>query len=317
VTDANVVLGYMNPESIADSTLRIDREAAWTAIKTNLADPLRLEVLQTAYGIVQVANATMMRALRAVSTERGRDPREFTLIAFGGAGPIHAAELAASLGMRQVYVPLLPGLFSALGLLLADFRHDYVRSVALALEAVDPATILQRYAEMEETARAELAQEGVPAAVVHCERQVDLKYGYQISELTLPFPADTAPADLRTRLAQLFTEAHQQAFGYSRDDPIEVVSLRLRATAVATRLQFADLARHITTNGHATLSAPVRQAYFGPRHGVQAAPIRQRGDIGAEESGPLIVEEPDTTVVVPPGWTIQRDVLGNLVLRAA
>ncbi len=316
VTDADVVLGYMNPESIADSTLRIDREAAWTAIKTNLADPLGLEVLQTAYGIVQVANATMMRALRAVSTERGRDPREFTLIAFGGAGPIHAAELAASLGMRQVYVPLLPGLFSALGLLLADFRHDYVRSVALALEAVDPATILQHYTEMEETARAELAQEGVPAAAVHCERQVDLKYGYQISELTLPFPAETAPADLRTSLAQLFTEAHQQAFGYSRDDPIEVVSLRLRATAVATRLQFADLARHSATNGHATLSALVRQAYFGPSHGLQTAPIRRRGDIGAEENGPLIVEEPDTTVVVPPGWTIQRDVLGNLVLRA-
>jgi N-methylhydantoinase A len=208
-------------------------------------------------------------------------------------------------------------LFSALGLLLADFRHDYVRSVALALEAVDPATILQRYTEMEETARAELAQEGVPAAAVRCERQVDLKYGYQISELTLPFPANTAPADLRTMLAQLFTEAHQQAFGYSRDDPIEVVSLRLRATAVATRLQFADLARHSATNGRATLSALVRQAYFGPSHGLQTAPIRRRGGIGAEENGPLIVEEPDTTVVVPPGWTIQRDVLGNLVLRAA
>jgi len=315
VTDANVVLGYMNPESIAGSTLRIDREAAWAAIQNTLADPLGLEVLQTAYGIVQVANATMMRALRAVSTERGRDPREFTLIAFGGAGPIHAAELAASLGMRQVYVPLFPGLFSALGLLLADFRHDHVRSVALALEAIDAEAILQHYAELEEMARTELAQEGVPATAVHCERQVDLKYGYQISELTLPFPADTAPANLQAVLARLFTEAHHQAFGYSRDDPIEVVSLRLRATATATRLQFADLARHVATQGRATSSAPVRQAYFGPRHGLQAAPIRRRDDVGTEESGPLIVEEPDTTVVVPPGWTIRRDAWGNLVLK--
>jgi N-methylhydantoinase A len=315
VTDANVVLGYMNPESIAGSTLRIDREAAWAAIKTKLADPLDLEVLQAAYGIVQVANATMMRALRAVSTERGRDPREFTLIAFGGAGPIHAAELAASLGIRQVYAPLFPGLFSALGLLLADFRHDYVRSVALGLEAVDPATILQRYAEMEETARAELMQEGIPAAAVRCERQVDLKYGYQISELTLPFPVDTPPAELRAVLARLFTEAHQQAFGYSRDDPIELVNLRLRATAGATRLQFADLAQHMATGGRAIPTAPVRQAYFGPKHGLQATAIRQRGDIGAEENGPLIIEEPDTTVVVPPGWTIRRDTLGNLVLK--
>jgi N-methylhydantoinase A len=316
VTDANVVLGYMNPESIAGSTLRIDREAAWTAIKNKLANPLGLEVLQTAYGIVQVANATMMRALRAVSTERGRDPREFTLVAFGGAGPIHAAELAASLGIRQVYVPLYPGLFSALGLLLADFRHDYVRSVALALEAIDPETILRRYAELEELARTELIQEGIPATAVRCERQVDLKYGYQISELTLPFPADGDSADLRTLLAQLFTEAHQQAFGYSRDDQIEVVSLRLRATAKATHLQFAELARHGSTPERATSAASVRQAYFGPRHGLQTAPIRQRDDISAAEPGPLIVEEPDTTVVVPPGWTIQRDATGNLVLRA-
>src|SRR5262245_46990391 len=218
VTDANVVLGYMNPESIAGSTLHIDREAAWTAIKTKLADPLGLEVLQTAYGITQVANATMMRALRAVSTERGRDPREFALIAFGGAGPIHAAELAGSLGMKQVYVPIFPGLFSALGLLLADFRHDYVRSAVLPLSKVDPATILRLYEEMEEGARAEMRLEGVSEATVQFERWVDLKYGYQISELTLPFPTDIAATGLRSALTRLFTEAHQREFGYSRED---------------------------------------------------------------------------------------------------
>ena len=315
VTDANVALGYMNPQSIAGSTLRIDREAAWTAIKKKLADPLGLEVMQTAYGITQVANAAMMRALRAVSTERGRDPREFTLIAFGGAGPIHAAELAASLGMTQVYVPLFPGLFSALGLLLADYRHDYVRSVALALEAVDPEVVMHLYTEMEETARAEMVQEGVPATAVQFARQVDLKYGYQISEITLPFPSDTSFADLRAVLARLFTEAHQREFGYSRDDPIELVSLRLRATAVASRLRFTDLVQQIPKEGSAALSSAVRQAYFGPKHGLQESPIRRRGDIEKEESGPLIVEEPDTTVVVPPGWTIHRDGFGNLVLR--
>ncbi len=315
VTDANVALGYMNPQSIAGSTLRIDREAAWTAIKKKLADPLGLEVMQTAYGITQVANAAMMRALRAVSTERGRDPREFTLIAFGGAGPIHAAELAASLGMTQVYVPLFPGLFSALGLLLADYRHDYVRSVALALEAVDPEVVMHLYTEMEETARAEMVQEGVPATAVQFARQVDLKYGYQISEITLPFPSDTSFADLRAVLARLFTEAHQREFGYSRDDPIELVSLRLRATAVASRLRFTDLVQQIPKEGSVALSSAVRQAYFGPKHGLQESPIRRRGDIEKEESGPLIVEEPDTTVVVPPGWTIHRDGFGNLVLR--
>ncbi len=316
VTDANVVLGYMNPDSIADSTLRINRDAAWNAITEKLASPLRLDPLQAAYGITQVANATMMRALRAVSTERGRDPREFALIAFGGAGPIHAAELAGSLGMKQVYVPLYPGLFSALGLLLADFRHDYLRSVVLPLPKVDPAVILQLYREMEEGARAELRREGVPEAAVQFERWVDLKYGYQISELTLPFPADTSVTELRSALARLFTEAHHREFGYSREDPIELVSLRIRATATATRLRFADLMHAQGQNGHGGSSAPTRQAYFGPRHGSLTTPIHKRGDIDKPMSGPLIVEEPDTTVVVPPGWQIQRDELGNLRLTA-
>ena len=139
VTDANVVLGYMNPEAIAGATLAIDRQAAWTAVEQKIAQPLNVEVLAAAYGITQVANATMMRALRAVSTERGRDPRDFTLIAFGGAGPMHAAALADSLSTTQVQIPLYPGLFSAFGLLLADYRHDYIRSVAVALGPARPA----------------------------------------------------------------------------------------------------------------------------------------------------------------------------------
>ena len=316
VTDANVVLGYMNPERLADSTLRINRDAALTAIKEKLAVPLRLDPLQAAYGITQVANATMMRALRAVSTERGRDPREFALIAFGGAGPIHAAELARSLGMKQVYVPVLPGLFSALGLLLADFRHDYLHSVALPLSQIDSAAMLRLYGEMEEGARAELQQEGVPATAVQFERWVDLKYGYQISELTLPFPSDAAAADLRSSLGRLFTEAHHREFGYSREDPIELVSVRLRATAIATRLRFAEVMHSHSQHGHGRASASTRQAYFGQRHGLLMTPIHARGDINKPINGPLIVEEPDTTVVVPPEWQIQRDRLENLILIA-
>src|SRR5215510_4387215 len=166
VTDANVVLGYMNPEAIAGSTLRINRQAAWEAIERRIAGPLKLEVLPAAYGMTLVANATMMRALRAVSTERGRDPREFTLIAFGGAGPIHAAALAESLGISRVLIPLFPGLFSALGLLLADYRHDYIRSIATILNAVDPQSILRQYEELEATAQEELGQEGVSPASI-------------------------------------------------------------------------------------------------------------------------------------------------------
>jgi len=313
VTDANVVLGYMNPEAIAGSTLRINRQAAWEAIERQLAGPLKLDVLRAAYGITQVANAAMMRALRAVSTERGRDPREFTLIAFGGAGPIHAAALAESLGISRVQIPLFPGLFSALGLLLADYRHDYIRSVALALDRVDPQAIVRQYEELEAAAREELLQEGVAAGAIRFERQVDLKYGYQVSELTLSFPSAAKFADLRTELARLFTAAHKQAFGYDRDDAIELVNLRLRALASAGRMRFTDLVAPLSAaeqEQHAS-----RQAYFGPIHGTLETPVRHRADISGEQAGPLIVEEPDTTVVVPPGWLVRQDKYGNLILR--
>ncbi len=316
VTDANVVLGYMNPEAIAGATLPINRQAAWEAIESRLAGPLKLDVLRAAYGITQVANATMMRALRAVSTERGHDPREFTLLAFGGAGPIHAAALAESLAISRVLVPLFPGLFSALGLLLADYRHDYIRSVASPLDTVDPQAIMQHYEELETSARAELLHEGVTAEAIRCERQVDLKYGYQVSELTLPFPTEGKPADLRSSLAQLFTAAHRHAFGYDRDDAIELVTLRLRAFASAGRVRFTELVSG-AANGSDQGKGSSRSAYFGPTFGTQETAISRRADIVGERAGPLIVEEPDTTVVVPPGWTVQRDTYGNLVLTKA
>jgi len=316
VTDANVVLGYMNPEAIAGSSLAIDRQAAWDVIQQKIARPLNLDVLPAAYGITQVANATMMRALRAVSTERGRDPREFTLMAFGGAGPIHAAELAESLRMTQVQIPLYPGLFSALGLLLADYRHDYLRSVALALDQIDPQAILKEYEVLESNARIELTQEGIAADRVRFERQIDLKYGYQVAEMTLPFP-EVSLDELRPDLAELFTQAHRQAFGYDRDDSIELVSLRLRALASAGQLRFSDLIgqtpqypQDANTNGTPT----TRSAYFGPDVGACETAIYRRADLTQEQPGPLIVEEPDTTVVVPPGWRIQRDAHANLTM---
>ena len=319
VTDANVVLGYMNPDAIAGATLTIDRQAAWTAIEQKIARPLDMEVQAAAYGITQVANATMMRALRAVSTERGRDPRAFTLVAFGGAGPMHAAALADSLSMTRVQIPLYPGLFSALGLLLADYRHDYIRSVALALDQVAPRTVLRQYEELETQARAELVQEGIAADQVRFERQVDLKYGYQVAELTLPFP-EVSEDDMQDRLAHLFTEAHRQAFGYDRADTIELVSVRLRALASSGHLRFTDLTGadgHGSGSDAASPSAGTasRTAYFGPQAGECEAAVYQRTDIKQVQSGPLIVEEPDTTVVVPPDWTVRHDVSGNLLLQ--
>lgn len=314
VTDANVVNGYINPKAIAGATMRIDREAAWDVIKSHIADPLKLGIHEAAYGVTQIANSAMMRALRAVSTERGRDPRDFTLVSFGGAGPIHAAALAEDMEISKVLVPVFPGLFSALGLLLADYRHDYIRSIVTPLAVINPRTILGHYKELQQIARDTMQKEGVPGEKIRFEHYVDLKYGYQLQELTIPFPTSDASEHLLTQLAESFRAAHEQAFGYNTDDPIELVSLRLRALATVGEMKFSDLAANLTSSSNLMARSEPREAFFGPRHGLLKTPVFRRADITEIQDGPLIVEEPDTTVVVPPGWTVQRDAYGSLVL---
>lgn len=327
VTDANVVLGYMNPNAIAGSTLEIHRDAAAAAIERQLAAPLGLNLLEVAYGIMQVANSAMTRVLRAVTTERGRDPRGFTLLAFGGAGPIHAAALAEDIGISRLIVPLYPGLFSALGLLLADYRHDYIAAIAAPLTSVRADEIMARYEQLKDRARLEMIAEGVDQAAIRFEQQVDLKYGYQMYEMTLPFPDEADSSNLAVTLARLFTDAHNQAYGYYRDDPIELMNIRLRALASAASFTFAELAgRYSAGSSEAPAPSPgssgageagpsrERQAFFGPARGLLTTPLRSRFALTNPEPGPMIIEEPDTTVVVPPGWTVQRDRFGNLVL---
>lgn len=317
VTDANVVLGYINPEVIAGSRVRIDAGAALEAIRCKLAEQLGLEPLTVAFGVIRVANSAMTRVLRAVTTERGRDPREFTMVAFGGAGPIHAAALAESMDIGTVIIPPYPGLFSALGLLLADYRHDYIASIAQPLSSsLSPAAIFKRYDELSTAARNEMIAEGVPANTIRFERQVDLKYGYQMYEMTLPFP-DCDPVHLVSSLEKLFTDAHDRTYGYHRNDPIELVSLRLRAIAPASSFRFADLtAKLFDSKGSSSEpGSRARQAYFGPSHGLVMTPVLSRFGLERNESGPIIIEEPDTTIVVPPGWTVERDNLANLILN--
>ena len=315
VTDANVVLGYMNPEIIAGSALQIHHGAAFDAIKRRIADPLGLEVMDAAFGITQIANSLMMRALRAVSTERGRDPRDFTLLAFGGAGPIHAAALAETMDISRLLVPIFPGLFSALGLLLADYRHDYIRSIVTPLDSVELGQIRLGFSQLEDSALTEMRSEGVPAEAIKFERYADLKYGYQLQELTLSFPQTDHDTDIAALLRHLFTEAHDRALGYHADDPIELVSLRLRASANAGRLRFAELANIAARSS--SMPGPItrsRQVYFGRNYGLLETPIHSRMDIRGTQSGPMIIEEPDTTLVVPPEWSVTLGEYANLVL---
>ena len=318
ITDADVVLGYMNPEKIAGGTVPIDAAAARAAIERDLCARLGLTVQNAAHGVHQVANATMMRAIRAVTTERGRDPREFSLIACGGAGPIHAAELAASLGISRVYVPLFPGLFSALGLLLADLRYDYVQSVPGRLDSVDPASLLREFDTLAARVREEVFREEISPASMQLERFIDLRYARQSSELTLKVPESVTAAELPRVLAESFHSEHERTYGYRREnDPVAIVSLRLKATAPARSVGFRELGESFarTVDG-ANGPEITRRAYFGPRVGERESRILRRSNlVGRTLAGPLIVEEFDTTVVVPPEWQAEVDGYGNIVLR--
>ncbi len=317
ITDANVVLGYMNPDSIAGGTVPIDATAAQTAIQARLGARLGLSVHELAFGIHQVADATMTRAIRAVTTERGRDPREFTLIAFGGSGPLHAATLADNLGMSRVYIPSFPGVFSALGLLVADLRSDYVQSVPQELDTVDPTALLREFDALVARAEQDAHNEQREQDGLTYERLIDLRYQRQSSELTLRVPAQVEAADIRQVLAESFHAAHEQTYGYRReDDTIAIVSVRLKATVRTPSLSFSELGAYFRQSAKKATQLGSRRAYFGPQQGELDTRILGRGDLLEQVvAGPLIVEEFDTTVVVPPRWQASVDAYGNIVLQ--
>ena len=316
ITDANVVLGYMNPCAIAGGQVPVDASAAHTVV-AEVAERLGLDTANTAYGIHEVGNATMARAIRAVTTERGRDPREFSLVAFGGAGAIHAATLAESLGINRVCVPMHPGLFSAVGLMMADMRHDFVQSVAFELVAEAEQTLVDALRSLEAHARATLAADHANASLT-TQFAVDLRYLRQSSDLTIPVPELGRPATTHS-LVDAFHQAHAATYGYAREtERVEVVSVRVRLTAATGDFDFDQLAeRDDETN---TDVERRREAYFGRAYGKRVARVTTRtllacsASAGKPAPGPIIVEEFDTTVVVPPTWTAYVDNIGNLRL---
>jgi N-methylhydantoinase A/oxoprolinase/acetone carboxylase beta subunit len=290
VTDANVLLGYMPAGGVADGQVAISVELAEQAVR-RVADPLGLTPLEAASGIHRIANARMTRALRSVSSEKGRDPRDFALIAYGGAGPIHAAGLAGDLGMRTVLVPAVAGLFSAVGLLFARPEFHEVRTCHLDVGAVDPAVVTALFAEME----AKLAHVLAGRSEIEWVRTADLRYGGQSWEVEVAFPPGSDLAVLRAR----FEDEHERLYGVKDQagSPVEIRALRLAALGeVAATRSFRLEANAAASNGATR------------RIDGTDVPVRTRSSIReVPEPGPLLVDEYDTTVVVPRGWSVRRD----------
>ena len=312
VTDANVVLGYIRPGELADGEVTIDIEAAQRAIYDRIAVPLGMDLLQAAEGIHRIANARTMRALRAVSTERGRDPREFVLIAFGGSGPIHAAGLAKELLIRQVIVPPLPGLFSTLGLLFSGVEHHDVRSCLLSGETLNAKTLEQIKAEMQRNMLAQFEIEGYPADQVTLSCSVDIRFKGQASEIRIPVVDEHFTETTVQTLYITFETEHERLYGHRSDpdNPVEVVAVRLIGQAGIRGQQ--GVLNPAERLGSRALS---REAYFGASWGTIDTPVISRHDLGEEgTTGPLLIDEYDSTIVVPPDYRGFLDSEGNILM---
>jgi N-methylhydantoinase A len=300
-TDANLVLGRLGEELIGGA-MTLDRAAAEQAITRHVAEPLGLGLVEAADAIIRVANANMADAVRLISIRRGYDPREFCLVAFGGAGPLHGAALAEELAIPTVLVPPSPGITSALGCLLVDVRHDLSAMFLAHVDDVDRGALESEFGKLEAEARERLAVEGVPEEQMSLQRLIDMRYLGQWRSLTIPV---SAPADLDDAVARFHAE-HERAYNYRRDGSrVEIYRLSLRAVGVTPK---PDLKRH-ELNGAGTKPRASRPVHFDSSGGAVDTPLYLRSELpaGVRLDGPAVIDQLDSTTVVPPGWRAEVD----------
>jgi N-methylhydantoinase A len=314
VTDAHAVLGRLNPAGLLGGGMPLDVSRARAAIAEKIARPLGLGLVQAAEGIVTVVNANMIRGIRRVSVERGHDPRDFDLIPFGGAGPLHGADLARALNIRRVIVPAFPGIASAFGMLSADVRHDYVRTRICGTAGLDPAGVGAVFAEMESLALDQLAAEGFRGETVELARSADLRYLGQSYELGLPVPPGDFTAAGLAGLVADFHRRHARAYGYAREEePVELVNLRLVALGRLPRS--ASWGGRPAAAGGPSEPLGRRPVIFDGRS--YDTPVFDRGRLfpGRPLAGPAVIEQLDATTVVPPGCRAAAGGAGTLILE--
>jgi N-methylhydantoinase A len=319
VTDADVVCGYLNPDYFLGGSQALDAAAARRAIETRIADSLGIDVLSAAAGIQRIVDIRMADEVRVFAAKRGVDLSRFTLLPFGGAGAVHAAAVAAELGMQRILVPPNPGAFSALGLLCTDVVHDYIRSELRALDELDADHSEDIFAQLEAKAGAELEAEGMEGAAVLLARELDLRYSGQGYELRTPLAGLSAGRLTAVSLRaarERFDERHDQIHGHAaKERPVEVVSYRVRARVPVPKFE----PRREKASGSPSSEAAVkgkRRIYFGPAQSVEATLYeRNRLAVGTTIGGPAVVEQFDATTVIPTGWTGRVDGYRNLILE--
>src|SRR5579884_2243950 len=313
VTDANLVLGRLDAGSFIGGEHGLDAAAARRAVEERVARPLGLGTEAAASGIARIAVANMANAVRAVTTERGLDPRDFTLIAYGGGGPLHASALARELAVPRVLVPTAPAVFSAVGMLRADLRRDYVLTRLVRLSAADLAELEQMWTELEERGREEVAQFGLDLEGIAVRRSADMRYVRQEHAVTVQLPPHLATEEDRALIKRLFDEAHEQRYSHSAPaEECELVSLRV---AVIGQVKKPPLRPGAVAHDAAPPPRAHRRVYVEGA-GWQDWPAYARAalPLGAALDGPALVDEPGTTTVVEAGDRLRVDAYGNLVV---
>jgi len=311
VTDASVVLGYLNPARFADGAMTLDVAAAERAVAA-IGRRLGVHPVAAAAGIHRVVNARMADQIRLVTIKRGYDPRQFSLVVLGGAGPVHGAALAEEMGMAEVLVPEAPGVLAAFGLLAAAIEHHHARTLQARTDVADLGAINRCLAELDEAGRARMREEGVPAQEVRVTYAADTRYMGQAYELEVPIAAPVT-ADAVPGIVAAFHAVHERVYGYARtQQPVEFVNFRAVHTFPLPRPVVAPAPRAHGTLDEARIGE--RRAYFGAFVST-AIYERARLPLGARLAGPAIVEQTDTTTVIPPGVTALVDEAGNLRLR--
>ena len=314
VTDANVVLGYLSRDYLLGGGLKIDSHKAEEAIE-RLGKQLGLSLAEIAFGIHAIVNSNMIRALRSVSTERGRDPRRFVLFAFGGSGPVHAVGMARSLGMSGVVIPPLAGLFSSLGLLFADVEHHLVHAFYRGMDSASLDELNARLEAMREQAWAILHSEGFDYNRQAIDMYADVQYVGQNTALSVIVPALPVTPEMLSDLGEEFAREHEKTYGYRSDNEgLQLVSLKVMGKGIPLSTRLPE---RIALGSRSSRQGD-RRVYYGSREGWLATPVISRMDLAEARSvGPLIVEEYDSTTLVPPGWDIRLDEWNNMIIEGS
>ncbi|MDF2678947.1 MAG: 5-oxoprolinase [Brevibacillus sp.] len=311
VTDANLVLGRIDEHGFLGGDMLLDKEAAYTAVKS-IADQLGLGVMETAEGICNIANSKMADAIRTLTVKKGIDPRDFVLVAFGGAGPMHAVFIAELLGIPKVLVPSVAGTFSAWGMLQTDIRYDAVRNFVRSVATLSTDEIEPFYEEMEKETFAILEQQNIGEQARECDRTADMRYVGQEYTVNVPYPYDPTklPHENKELLTDLFHQMHLRMYGHNNPiGSVELVNLRVAGYGKLERAEFRSISTRSTGEPHARIT---KETIWKGTKIITPVYTTESLEYGHAFLGPAIVEDASSTTVVPEGYRVDMDAFGNI-----